>query len=227
MTTGNKSEMSVGYATLYGDMCGGYSVLKDVYKTEVYALSHWRNEHQPRRRARAAGTRRSRSRRSRRRRRPSCGRIRRTRTRCRPTTSSTRSCRGWSRRSGASPRSSRAGSRATRSTRVQRLLYSAEYKRRQAPPGVKITRQELRPRPPLSDHQRASARRRETIGRLMRRRAARRHDRRADDRRCSGRAARGWRRRSGRRASPRCHMPGSGPSSAIGHISGTTRAIHR
>src|SRR4030095_9876323 len=36
VTTGNKSEMSVGYATLYGDMCGGYSVLKDIYKTEVY-----------------------------------------------------------------------------------------------------------------------------------------------------------------------------------------------
>jgi NAD+ synthase len=43
LTTGNKSEMSVGYATLYGDMCGGYSVLKDLYKTEVYALAHWRN----------------------------------------------------------------------------------------------------------------------------------------------------------------------------------------
>ena len=38
LTTGNKSEMSVGYATLYGDMCGGYSVLKDVYKTTVFAL---------------------------------------------------------------------------------------------------------------------------------------------------------------------------------------------
>ena len=47
VTTGNKSEMSVGYATLYGDMCGGYSVLKDIYKTEVYALSQWRNEHPP------------------------------------------------------------------------------------------------------------------------------------------------------------------------------------
>jgi len=45
LTTGNKSEMSVGYATLYGDMCGGYSVLKDVYKTDVFALSHWRNQH--------------------------------------------------------------------------------------------------------------------------------------------------------------------------------------
>lgn len=43
LTTGNKSEMSVGYATLYGDMCGGYSVLKDVYKTSVFALSRWRN----------------------------------------------------------------------------------------------------------------------------------------------------------------------------------------
>ena len=47
VTTGNKSEMSVGYATLYGDMCGGYSVLKDIYKTEVYALSRWRNENRP------------------------------------------------------------------------------------------------------------------------------------------------------------------------------------
>ena len=47
LTTGNKSEMSVGYATLYGDMCGGYSVLKDVYKTTVFALCHWRNVHRP------------------------------------------------------------------------------------------------------------------------------------------------------------------------------------
>jgi NAD+ synthase len=44
LTTGNKSEMSVGYATLYGDMCGGYSVLKDVYKTMVFALCNWRNQ---------------------------------------------------------------------------------------------------------------------------------------------------------------------------------------
>jgi len=47
VSTGNKSEMSVGYATLYGDMCGGYSVLKDVYKTAVFELSHWRNDHCP------------------------------------------------------------------------------------------------------------------------------------------------------------------------------------
>ncbi len=47
LTTGNKSEMSVGYATLYGDMAGGYSVLKHVYKTDVFALSRWRNENRP------------------------------------------------------------------------------------------------------------------------------------------------------------------------------------
>jgi NAD+ synthase len=47
LTTGNKSEMSVGYATLYGDMCGGFSVLKDVYKTTVYDLVEWRNRHLP------------------------------------------------------------------------------------------------------------------------------------------------------------------------------------
>ena len=47
LTTGNKSEMSVGYATLYGDMCGGFSVLKDVYKTTVFGLCRWRNAHKP------------------------------------------------------------------------------------------------------------------------------------------------------------------------------------
>ncbi|NBX65443.1 MAG: NAD+ synthase [Proteobacteria bacterium] len=43
LSTGNKSEMAVGYATLYGDMCGGFSVLKDVYKTQVYDICHWLN----------------------------------------------------------------------------------------------------------------------------------------------------------------------------------------
>jgi len=47
MTTGNKSEMAVGYATLYGDMCGGYNVLKDLYKVQVYAVCDWRNAHAP------------------------------------------------------------------------------------------------------------------------------------------------------------------------------------
>ena len=43
VTTGNKSEMAVGYATLYGDMCGGYNALKDFWKTEVFELARWRN----------------------------------------------------------------------------------------------------------------------------------------------------------------------------------------
>jgi NAD+ synthase len=47
VTTGNKSEMSVGYATLYGDMNGGFNPIKDLYKMQVYALAAWRNEHLP------------------------------------------------------------------------------------------------------------------------------------------------------------------------------------
>jgi len=47
LTTGNKSEMAVGYATLYGDMCGAYAPLKDVYKTKVYRLARWRNQAGP------------------------------------------------------------------------------------------------------------------------------------------------------------------------------------
>ena len=47
VTTGNKSEMSVGYATLYGDMNGGFNPIKDLYKMQVYGLSSWRNSHVP------------------------------------------------------------------------------------------------------------------------------------------------------------------------------------
>jgi NAD+ synthase len=47
LTTGNKSEMSVGYATLYGDMNGGFNPIKDLYKMEVYRLARWRNAHVP------------------------------------------------------------------------------------------------------------------------------------------------------------------------------------
>ncbi len=47
VTTGNKSEMAVGYATLYGDMNGGFNPIKDLYKTKVYALAEWRNAHVP------------------------------------------------------------------------------------------------------------------------------------------------------------------------------------
>ena len=45
LTTGNKSEMAMGYATLYGDMAGGFAVIKDVPKTLVYQLCEWRNQH--------------------------------------------------------------------------------------------------------------------------------------------------------------------------------------
>ena len=139
VTTGNKSEMSVGYATLYGDMCGGYSVLKDIYKTEVYALARWRNEQV------ADGA---------------CG----PRGRVIPESSITKAPTAELRPNQTDQDSlppyevldailqglieeelsvgqivARGFARET-VTRVQRLLYSAEYKRRQAPPGVKITR---------------------------------------------------------------------------------------
>ena len=47
IATGNKSELSVGYSTLYGDMCGGFSLIKDIYKTQVIELVKWRNENLP------------------------------------------------------------------------------------------------------------------------------------------------------------------------------------
>ena len=47
LTTGNKSEMATGYCTLYGDMAGGFAVIKDVVKTAVFALARWRNAHDP------------------------------------------------------------------------------------------------------------------------------------------------------------------------------------
>ncbi len=47
LSTGNKSELACGYATLYGDMCGAFNPIKDLYKTEVYELAQWRNENMP------------------------------------------------------------------------------------------------------------------------------------------------------------------------------------
>jgi NAD+ synthase len=139
VTTGNKSEMSVGYATLYGDMCGGYSVLKDVYKTEVYALSQWRNAHRP---AGALGPE---------------GRVipessitKAPTAELRPNQTDQDSLppydvldailRGLVEDELSVAQIVANGHARDTVTRVQRLLYSAEYKRRQAPPGVKITR---------------------------------------------------------------------------------------
>jgi NAD+ synthase (glutamine-hydrolysing) len=47
LTTGNKSEMATGYCTLYGDMAGGFAVIKDLLKTTVFKLARWRNENDP------------------------------------------------------------------------------------------------------------------------------------------------------------------------------------
>jgi len=47
LTTGNKSEMATGYCTLYGDMAGGFAVIKDLLKTRVFEMAQWRNAHNP------------------------------------------------------------------------------------------------------------------------------------------------------------------------------------
>ena len=47
LATGNKSEYAAGYSTLYGDMCGGFAPIKDVWKTKIFALANWRNRHLP------------------------------------------------------------------------------------------------------------------------------------------------------------------------------------
>ena len=139
LTTGNKSEMSVGYATLYGDMCGGYSVLKDVYKTTVYELSRWRNQVHP---ESAMGP---------------AGRVIPERIITKAPTAELKpnqtdqdslppydalddilNCLVEEEKS-VDEIVARGHDRAT-VARVWRLLDRAEYKRRQAPPGVKLTR---------------------------------------------------------------------------------------
>jgi NAD+ synthase len=139
VTTGNKSEMSVGYATLYGDMCGGYSVLKDIYKTEVYALSHWRNAHAPEDGTLAATDVI-----------PQSSITKAPTAELRPNQTDQDSLppyetldailHGLIEDEKSVDQIVAAGFERATVTRVQRLLYSAEYKRRQAPPGVKITR---------------------------------------------------------------------------------------
>jgi len=138
LTTGNKSEMSVGYATLYGDMCGGYNVLKDLYKTQVFALSRWRNQSRP---LRALG--------------PS-GRVIPERVIEKPPTAELRPNQKdedslppyavldaileclVEREMGFEDVVAEGHDPAT-VKRVEQLLYVAEYKRRQAAPGVKLS----------------------------------------------------------------------------------------
>ncbi len=139
VTTGNKSEMSVGYATIYGDMCGGYSVLKDIYKTDVFALCRWRNDHVPEGAKGPAGA------------------VMPERVIAKPPSAELRPdqrdddslppygeldqiLQGLIEEDlGVAEIAARGHERAT-VERVWRLLEQAEYKRRQAPPGVKITR---------------------------------------------------------------------------------------
>jgi NAD+ synthase len=139
LTTGNKSEMSVGYATLYGDMCGGFSVLKDIYKTTVFALSHWRNQRRP---DSLRGPQ---------------GRVIPERVISKPPTAELRP--GQTDQDSLPPYDvldgilsaliedeasiddvAALGYDAAVVRRVWRMIDRAEYKRRQAPPGVKITR---------------------------------------------------------------------------------------
>ena len=139
VTTGNKSEMSVGYATLYGDMCGGYSVLKDIYKTEVYALSRWRNEQRPGGALGPAG-----------RAIPESSITKAPTAELRPNQTDQDTLPPYEELDAiltalveheeSVPDIVARGFQRETVVRVQRLLYAAEYKRRQAPPGVKITR---------------------------------------------------------------------------------------
>ena len=140
VTTGNKSEMSVGYATLYGDMCGGYSVLKDIYKTEVYALARWRNTQRSRRGRAAAADASSRSRRSPRRRPRSSDPIRPIRTRSRRTTILDAILHGLIEEEQSVDQIVAAGFAREHGHACAASAVLSRYKRRQAPPGVKITR---------------------------------------------------------------------------------------
>jgi NAD+ synthase len=139
VTTGNKSEMSVGYSTLYGDMCGGYSVLKDIYKTEVYALARWRNQNRPPGALGPAG-----------RAIPESSITKAPTAELRPNQTDQDTLPPYEEldailtglveeEQSVSQLAARGFNRDT-VVRIQRMLFSAEYKRRQAPPGVKITR---------------------------------------------------------------------------------------
>jgi NAD+ synthase (glutamine-hydrolysing) len=89
LTTGNKSEMATGYCTLYGDMAGGFAVIKDVAKTTVFRLARWRNAHDPYGTGAGPIPERIITARPA----PSCAPTRPTRTACRPTRCSTPSSR--------------------------------------------------------------------------------------------------------------------------------------
>ncbi len=137
LTTGNKSEMSVGYATIYGDMAGGYSVLKDIYKTTVFKLSRWRNAHRPRLGQGPAGPvmpQRVIDK-------PPSAELRDNQTdqdSLPPYDLLDRILIGLVENERGAADLVSEGIDAATVARIERLLYIAEWKRRQAPPGVKI-----------------------------------------------------------------------------------------
>ncbi len=137
LTTGNKSEMSVGYATIYGDMAGGYNPLKDAYKTTVFAISEWRNRQCPR-----IGLGRD-------------GPVIPQRIITKPPSAELRPdqkdsdslppydmldpiLRGLVEQEKSVDQLVSEGFDRATLVRIERLLHLAEYKRRQAPPGVKL-----------------------------------------------------------------------------------------
>jgi NAD+ synthase (glutamine-hydrolysing) len=131
LATGNKSEMSVGYATLYGDMAGGFAVLKDVYKGQVYRLVRWRNEHAGRELVPASVLER-----------PPSAELRyeqRDDESLPPYDVLDRILEGYIEEDLDATELVHRGLPAADVERVIRMIDRAEYKRRQAPPGIKIS----------------------------------------------------------------------------------------
>ena len=131
LATGNKSELSVGYATLYGDMAGGFAVLKDVYKTWVYRLVRWRNEQEGRELVPASVLGRP----------PSAElRYEQRDEDSLPTYDVLdRILEGYIEQDLDAVELAHRGLPAEEVERVIRMVDRAEYKRRQAPPGIKIS----------------------------------------------------------------------------------------
>jgi NAD+ synthase (glutamine-hydrolysing) len=131
LTTGNKSELSVGYATLYGDMAGGFAVIKDVWKTLVYRLVRYRNEREGREVVPASVLER-----------PPSAELRADQLdedSLPPYAVLDRILEGYVERDEGADTLVEAGLPEDVVTDVIRLVDRAEYKRRQAPPGIRIS----------------------------------------------------------------------------------------
>ncbi len=154
LATGNKSEISVGYSTLYGDLAGGFALIKDVHKTVVYQLVRWRNS------ADAAahglspsGGSRSPDRSSSVPRRPSCAHEQRDEDSLPPYPILDRMFKAYVELDRSREQLVDDGFPETDVDRTLAMIDRAEYKRRQAPPGIKLHHEGLRPRPADADHE--------------------------------------------------------------------------